>query len=147
MEIRGENEDHDEVRNDEGEGENRTDTTFGFPILDTAQDVNMKNILSSSLPTFYGKRNEDIDTFLFEFDILCRSYNYLQDSHKLKLFPSTLRDSDLRWFMGLGEYSIRTWEDMKNTFLQKYQEYCKPKMLEMIFLRYKNLKTIAWKII
>ena len=29
--------------------------------------------------------------------------------------------------MGLGEYSIRTWEDMKNSFLRKYQDYCKPK--------------------
>ena len=28
--------------------------------------------------------------------------------------------------MGLGEYSIRTWEDMKTTFLWKYQEYFKP---------------------
>ena len=24
-------------------------------------------------------------------------------------------------------YSIRTWEDMKTTFLRKYQEYCKPR--------------------
>ena len=44
MERRGENEDHDEVRNEEGEGENRTEATFGFPILDTMQDVTMKNI-------------------------------------------------------------------------------------------------------
>ena len=29
--------------------------------------------------------------------------------------------------MGLGEYSIKTWEYMKTTFLQKYQEYCKPR--------------------
>ena len=29
--------------------------------------------------------------------------------------------------MGLGEYSIKTWEDMKTTFLRKYQEYCKPR--------------------
>ena len=83
----------------------------------------MKNIPPSSLPTLYGKSNEDPDTFFFEFDILCRSYNYLQDAHKLKLFPATLKDSSLIWFMGLGEYSIRTWEDMKTTFLQKYQEY------------------------
>ena len=123
----GENDDHDEIRNDEGEGENRTETTFRFPILDTAQDVNMKNIPSSSLPTLYGKSNEDPETFLFEFDILYRSYNYLQDAHKLKLFPATLKDSSLRWFMGLGEYSIRTWEDMETTFLWKYQEYCKPR--------------------
>ena len=29
--------------------------------------------------------------------------------------------------MGLGEYSIRTWEDIKKKFLRKYQEYCKPR--------------------
>ena len=100
---------------------------FGFPILDTMQDVTMKNIPPSSLPTFYGKINEDPNTFLFEFDILCGSYNYLQDDHKLKLFPDTLKDSALRWFMGLGEFTIRTWDDMLTSFLQKYQEYFKPK--------------------
>ena len=99
MERRVENEDHNDVRNDEGEGENQTETTFRFPILDTAKDINMKNIPPSSFTTFYGKSNEDSDTFLFEFDILCRSYNYLQVAHKLKLFPTTLKDSSLRWFM------------------------------------------------
>ena len=90
----------------EGEHEVRTETTFGFPILDLARNVNMKNIPASSLPTFYGKSTEDPDTFLFEFDILCRSYNYLQDAQKLKLFPATLKDSALRWFMSLGESTI-----------------------------------------
>ena len=104
MERWGENEDHDEVRNDEEdeEVENRTKVTFGFPILDTTHDVNMKNIPPSSLHIFYRKSNEDPNTFLFEFDILCRSYNYLQDAHKLKLFSTTLKDCALRWFMGLG---------------------------------------------
>ena len=87
----------------------------------------MKNIHPSRLPTFYGKSNEDPDTFLFEFDILCRSYNYLQDAHKLKLFPSILKYSTLIWFMGLGQFTISTWDDMKTSFLRKYQEYCKPK--------------------
>ena len=123
MERREENKDHDEFRNEEGEGGNWTEATFRFPI----QDVTMKNIPPSSLPTFYGKNNEDPDTFLFEFDVLYRSYNYLQDAHKLKLFPATLKDSSLRWFMGLGEFTIRTWDDMKTSFLRKYQEYCKPK--------------------
>ena len=77
----------------------------------------MKNIPPSSLLTFYGKINEDPDMFLFEFDILCRRYNYLQYAHKLKLFPATLKDSALRWFMGLGEFTIRTWDDMKTSFL------------------------------
>ena len=56
-------EDNDKVRNDEGEVENQTETTFRFPILDTAQDINMKNIPPSSLPTFDGKSNEDRNTF------------------------------------------------------------------------------------
>ena len=134
MEQRGENEDNDEVRNDEGEGENRTKTTFGFPILDTAQDINMKNIPPSSLPNFYWKINEDPDTFLFEFDILCRSYNYLQDANKLKKIPATLKDSALRWFMGLGESSIRTWEDMKTKFLQKILRVLQTKILSKRYI-------------
>ena len=127
MEGSRENEDRNEVINNEGEGENQTEATFRFPILDTVLDVNMKNIPPSSLPTFYGKINEDPDTFLFKFDIFCRSYNYRQHAHKLKLFPATLKYSSLRWFMGLGEFTIRTWDDMKTFFLQKYREYCKPK--------------------
>ena len=87
----------------------------------------MKNIPPSSLPTFYGKSNEDLDTFLFEFDILCKSYNYLQDAYKLKIFPATLKYFTLRWFMGLGEFTIRTWDDMKTSILRKYHEFCKPK--------------------
>ena len=70
---------------------------------------------------------EDPDTFLFEFDILCRSYNYVDDAQKLKLFPTTLKNVALRWFMGLGEYTIRSWDEMKKTFLKKYQDYCKSK--------------------
>ena len=35
MERWGENEDNDEFINEEGEGENQNEATFGFPILDT----------------------------------------------------------------------------------------------------------------
>jgi hypothetical protein len=74
-------EDHKNVRRrEEEETGNQTETTFGFFILDTTPNVNMKNIPLSSLPTFYGKNREDPETFLFEFDILCRSYNYVQDA-------------------------------------------------------------------
>ena len=95
--------------------ENWTEATFGFPILDTMQDVTKKNIPPSSLPTFYGKSNEDPYTFMFKFIILCRSYNYLQDARKLKLFPATLKYFALQWFMGLGESTIRTWDDMRTS--------------------------------
>jgi hypothetical protein len=79
----------EEERNREPEGE----STFGFPILDLMPNVNMKNIPPSVLPNFRGMVTEDPDAFLFEFDILCRSYNYVDDAQKLKLFPATLKDS------------------------------------------------------
>ena len=70
---------------------------------------------------------EDPDAFLFEFDILCKSYNYTSDAKKLKLFPTTLKDASLRWFMGLGEYTIKTWDQIKSIVLMKYQYFCKSK--------------------
>jgi hypothetical protein len=70
---------------------------------------------------------EDLDAFLFEFDILCRSYDYSSDAQKLRLFPATLKGAALRWFMGLGEHTIAHWDDMCKIFLKKYQAYCKGK--------------------
>ena len=73
----------------------------------------MENISPSVLPNSYGLRSEDLETFLFEFEVLCITYDYLEDSQKLKLFPSTLKEVALKWFMGLVTQSIRTWNDMK----------------------------------
>ena len=44
----------------------------------------------------------------------CVYYHYFLDTKNLKLFPTTLKDATLKWFMGLGVYSISTWEEMKN---------------------------------
>jgi len=113
--IFGHMEDGEESNRDE-EGE----TTFGFPILDLMLNVNMKNIPPFVLPNFIGMVTKDPYAFLFEFHFPCRSYNYTDDAQKLKLFPTTLKDSSLRWFMGLEDYSIRSWEDIQSTFLRKY---------------------------
>lgn len=78
--------------------------------MDPDIQVQMKNIPPPSLPRFYGKVHEDPDSFLFEFDILCRSYDYSSDAQKLKLFPTTLKDALLHWFMGLGGNTIASWE-------------------------------------
>ena len=83
----------------------------------------MKNIPPSILPNFYGMTSEDPNSFLFEFDILCRTYGYTDDTHKLRLFPATLKAAALKWFMGLGEHTITSWNDMRNIFLNKYQAY------------------------
>lgn len=57
---------------------------------------------------------------------MCRTYDYLQDSQKLNLFPSTLKGDALKWFMGLIIQSIRTWNDMKREFLDWYLDYFMP---------------------
>jgi len=85
----------------------------------------MKNIPPLALPKFHGISTEDHDAFCFEFDVLCRIYDYYSNAQMLKLFPTTLRDSTLRWFMGLDSNSITVLDEMKNIFLKKYQDYYK----------------------
>ena len=83
-----------------------------FPIRETNGDTKMKNISPSALPHFHGLTTEDPNTFLFEFAVLCRTYDYAKDEQKLKLFPSTLKDAALHWFMGLPRNNITTWAQM-----------------------------------
>ena len=58
--------------------------------------------------------------FFFEFDFLCRTYGYTDDTHNLGLFPATFKTVALKWFMRLGEHTITSWDDMRNIFLKKY---------------------------
>jgi len=87
----------------------------------------MKNNSPSVLPHFHGLTTEYPDTFLFEFFVLCRTYDYAEDEKKLKLFPSTLKDATLRWFMGLPRNSITTWAQMQQAFNNKYWNYYRSK--------------------
>ena len=47
------------------------------------------------------------------------------DAQKLKLFPLTLKDATLCWFMEFWVNSIWTWDEIKIFLLNKYQDYCK----------------------
>lgn len=87
--------------------ENRDDGAF--PIRETNGDARMKNISPSSRPHFHCLTSEDSDTFLFLFHVICRTYDYTSNDQKLKLFPSTLKDATLHWFMDLPRDSITTW--------------------------------------
>ena len=51
---------------------------FGFPIFVEDTTLTMKNISPSIIPNFHRKRSKDPETFLFEFEVLCRSYDYLK---------------------------------------------------------------------
>ena len=78
---------------------------------------------------------------------MCRCYDYLQDSKKLKLFPATLKGATLKWFMGLVTQSIRTWNDMKREFLEIYLDYCMPnnwkgEVFKMMQRKDENLKNL-----
>lgn len=110
--------------NDNNSKTNTTTTNFEFPIWNLKGEAPMRNIPLSSLPCMQGMTMEDPDTFLFEFDVLYISYDFITDAQNLKLFPATLKGAVLRWFMRLGPASISTWNDMKETFLSKYQDCC-----------------------
>ena len=105
-----------------GDDDNEEDI-LGFLIQDTDVNVHMKNIPPSFLPNFHGMRLGDLETFLFEFEIVCRSYGYLLNTQKLRLFLTTLKDRALKWFMSLGTNSIRSWNDMQKIFLEKYKNH------------------------
>jgi hypothetical protein len=98
---------------------------FEFPIQETNGETKMKNINPSSLPHFHGLTTKDLDTFLFEFVVVCRTYDYTSDEKKIKLFPSTLKESTLRWFMSLEGNNITKLDQMKQDFSNKYMDYCK----------------------
>ena len=59
--------------NGRGNGERIEGT---FPIWETNGDTKMKNISPSALPHFHGLTTEDPDTFLFEFVVICQTYDY-----------------------------------------------------------------------
>jgi hypothetical protein len=65
---------------------------FDFPIPESNEDSKMKNINPPALPHFHGLVYEYLDTFLFDFVVICRTYYYTTDEKNLKSFPSTLKD-------------------------------------------------------
>ena len=87
----------------------------------------MKNISPLDLTHFHGLTTEDPDTFLFEFVVIFRTYDYVEDEQKLNLFPSTLNDATLHWFMGLPGNNTTTWAQMQQAFNDKYQYYYRSK--------------------
>jgi hypothetical protein len=104
----------------------------------------MKNMPLSALPNFHGLSTEDPDDFLFEFDILCRIYEYTTTVQKLKLFLATLKGNAFRWFMSLGGENISTWVQMRQLFLNKYQDYCQTREQreELFNMSYKEDETL-----
>ena len=74
-------------RMEEGEGEtnhpkNEDETTFSFLIIDLISNVHMNNISLAILPWLQELVSEVLNTFLFEFDFLFHTMDYLSDTYK-----------------------------------------------------------------
>jgi hypothetical protein len=54
-------------------------STLEYSIVDPVANAPMKAITLHNLPTFHGLISEDPDAFLFEFDVLCRGYDYTSE--------------------------------------------------------------------
>lgn len=76
-------------------------STFRFHIRESDEETKIKNIPHST-----GLSKEDPNTFLFEFDVLYRSYDYVLGAKKWILFPDTLMNDALCLFIGPGKENI-----------------------------------------
>ena len=126
----------------DGNDDNEEDP-LGFPIQNTDGSAHMKKIPPYFVPKVHGLRSKDPETFLFKFEIICRSYSYLLKTQRLRLFLATLKDRALKWFMSLGTNSIRSWNDMQKIFLEKYKDHdLKEEIFRMIQKEDESLKDI-----
>ena len=75
------------------------------------------------LPTFHGLASEDLHKHLKELHVVCTSMKptgVTEDQIKLRAFPFSLKDSAKDWLYFLPSGSIKTWNEMKRFFLEKY---------------------------
>jgi hypothetical protein len=96
----------EETRGGNDEEEEEENTTFAFPIVDTptllGDDIKMKNIPPFVLPNFFGMSTEDPDTFMFEFDIVFRTYGYTNDAKKTSFISCNFERICIKMVHGVG---------------------------------------------
>jgi len=69
------------MENEEGTSFTKDDiVTFEFPIKDPGGLAPMKKITPLEIMNFNGLESEDLDTFIFEFNVLHKSYEYTKNS-------------------------------------------------------------------
>ena len=94
-----------------------------FPILDATTTFELKSGLIHLLPTLHGLAGEDPHKHLKELLVVCTSMKprgVTKDQIKLRAFPFCLKDSAKDWLYYLPSRSIKTWNEMKKLFLEKY---------------------------
>ena len=94
-----------------------------FPTLDATTTFELKSGLIHLLPTFHGFVCEDPHKHLKELHVVCTSMKptgVIEDQIKLRAFPFSLKDWAKDWLYYLPSRSIKTWNEMKILFLEKY---------------------------
>ena len=94
-----------------------------FPTLEDTTTFELKSGLIHLLPTFHGLAGEDPQKHLKELPVVCTSMKptgVTEDQIKLRAFPFSLKDSVKDWLYYLPFGSIKTWNEMKRLFLEKY---------------------------
>ena len=81
------------------------------------------------LPQFKGKRNDNPDTHVNEFDTVCTANGQTTDMHKLRFFPCTLRDAAMEWYIQYEQGHFATWSAMRNAFLIRFRQEKTPVQL------------------
>ena len=83
----------------------------------------MKSEMIRLLPVYQGVDSENPYSFMRDFKDVCSAF--LSTGSPLYiicmvLFPFSLKEKAKIWFHSLALYSIFTWEDMQNEFLNKF---------------------------
>ena len=94
-----------------------------FPTLDATTTFELKSGLIHLLPTFHVLASEDPHKHLMELHVVCMSMKptgVTEDQIKLRAFSFSLKDSAKDWLYCLPSWSIKTWNEMKRLFLEKY---------------------------
>ena len=94
-----------------------------FPTLDATTTFELKSVLIHLLPTFHGLASEDPYKHLKKLHVVCTSMKptgVTEDQIKLRAFPISLKDLAKDWLYYLPSESIKTWNEMKKLFLEKY---------------------------
>ena len=92
-----------------------------FPDIEVAFEL--KSGLIHLLPTFHGLAGEDPHKHLKEFHVVCstmKPQGVTEEQIKLRAFPFSLADKAKDWLYYLSSGSIRTWNDLKRKFLEKF---------------------------
>ena len=77
--------------------------------------------LRVKLPQFRGRRHDNPDNHVNEFEIVCAANGYLRDMDKVCYFPCTLKDIAMEWYVQYECGHFTTWVALKDAFLECFR--------------------------